>query len=263
MIADFTWPVAQEGWLECDGSDVNITTYGALFAVMTIQMNGTRSSGNNVITSLTSTTNMRVGYYIYGTGIPEDTTITLINSATQITISTNASSTGTSNVIVSPWRLGAGTIRLPNISAAGRFRRSRSSSTAVGQLQSSSNLSHTHTASGITGTQSANHTHTYSGSTGTESANHSHALTSTIGYRLFATGSGGVPGAVPPGYGGADFQVSLGGTGTESQAHSHAYSGTSSLNSGNHTHAISMTTDSTGSTETRPETIVVMTCVKT
>lgn len=93
MIADFCWPVVQDGWLECDGSDVNISTYGTLFAVMTIQGNGTRTNGSAVITSLASTTPMKVGYYIYGVGIAEDTTILSIDSATQVTMSANASST--------------------------------------------------------------------------------------------------------------------------------------------------------------------------
>ena len=60
MIADFTWPVVQSGWLELDGSDINTTTYAALYNVMTIQQNGTRTNGTGVITSLTSTANTKV-----------------------------------------------------------------------------------------------------------------------------------------------------------------------------------------------------------
>lgn len=255
MIADFTWPVVQDGWLECDGSDVNITTYGNLFSVMTIQMNGTRTNGSNVITSLSSTTNMRVGYYIYGIGIPEDTTITVINSGSQVTMSANASSSGTTTVIVSPWRLGSGVIRLPNLSAAGRFRRSRTASTKVGELQSSQNLSHTHSVSGTTSAISNDHTHFYSGSTGSESADHSHSYSyPTPTYAAALTGSS--LGYAVTGFTGAS-------TGGRSAAHTHAYSGSTGGVSANHTHTFSATSGASGSSEVRPESVVVMTCVKT
>lgn len=255
MIADFTWPVVQDGWLECDGSDINITTYGTLFAVMTIQQNGTRSSGNAVITSLTSTSNMKVGYYVYGVGIPEDTTILTINSATQITMSANASSTGTTTVIVSPWRMGAGTIRLPDLSAAGRYRRSRTSSTRVGELQDSQNLAHTHGVSGTTGSQSVNHTHTYSGSTGGFSSDHSHVYSfPTYSYNAALTGS-----SLGAAITGETTRTSSG----SSVNHTHSYSGTTSAESTSHTHSVSLTSASTGSSEARPSSVVVMTCVKT
>lgn len=255
MISDFTWPVVQDGWLECDGSDINITTYGTLFAVMTIQMDGTRTSGSSVITSLSSTSNMRVGYYIYGTGIPEDTTILSINSATQVTMSANASSTGTTTVIVSPWRMGVGTIRLPNLSAAGRYRRSKTASTRVGELQDSQNLAHTHGVSGNTGTQSVNHTHSYSGTTSSVSADHSHIYSfPTYTYNAALTGSS--LGAVITG----ETSRSTGGI---SSNHTHSYAGTSSAESTAHYHGISLTSASSGSSEARPSSIVVMTCVKT
>lgn len=255
MIADFSWPVVQEGWLECDGSDINITTYGALFSVMTIQQNGTRALGSQVITSLSSTAPMRVGYYIYGIGIPEDTTISSIDSSSQVTMSTSASSSGTTTVIVSPWRLGNGVIRLPNLSAAGRYRRSRTPSTSVGQLQSSQNLAHTHGVSATTGTESVGHTHGVSGNTGTESAGHTHGYTVRNGYAISASGGSSFDALLPSGTTQA--------TTTQSANHYHSFSVTSSDRSAAHTHSFSTTSASTGSAEVRPESIVVMTCVKT
>mgnify|MGYP001044715805 FL=1 len=253
MIADFSWPVVQEGWLECDGSDINITTYGALFSVMTIQQNGTRALGSQVITSLPSTTPMRVGYYIYGIGIPEDTTISSIDSSSQVTMSTSASSSGTTTVIVSPWRLGNGIIRLPNLSAAGRYRRSRTSTTKVGDLQATTNLAHTHAVTGNTGNDTPGHSHTYSGNTGVESNQHVHTYSGAL---------------VSAGYAANGVGTGFGGTGpsfttAERASHTHAYSGTTSLSSQNHTHPISFTSGSTGDSESRPNSIVVMTCVKT
>lgn len=252
MIADFAWPVVQEGWLECDGSDVNTTTYAALYAAMTIQMTGTRVSGNNVITSLSSTANMRVGYYVFGTGIPSGTTITTIDSSTQITLSTNVTSSGTSTVIVSPWLLNTGTIRLPDLSTAGRYRRARSSGTSVGQFQSSQNLAHTHGVSATTGSESATHAHAVSGTTGTESVNHTHSYPQYYASPCYQGGS-------LPGY----YPGSSSSTGAESAAHTHSFSVTSGANNASHTHSFSTTSTSSGSSEVRPETIVVMTCVKT
>ena len=258
MIADFTWPVVQDGWLECDGSDINSTTYGALFSVMTIQMNGTRVSSTNTITSLSSTSSMRVGYYIYGTGIPEDTTITTINSGTQITMSANASSSGTANVIVSPWRLGNGTIRLPDLSTAGKFRRSRSSSTVVGQSQDSQNQSHSHTYSGTTTDNSANHVHTYSGSTGTMSANATHSHSPSGGGAFYGTG-----GTLLNTADGNIFGLYASGTTTSVNLdHTHTYSGTTSGVSANHAHNFSGTSSVEGGSEARPSNLIVMTCVK-
>ena len=259
MIADFTWPVVQDGWLECDGSDINSTTYGALFSVMTIQMNGTRVSSTNTITSLSSTSSMRVGYYIYGTGIPEDTTIITINSGTQITMSANASSSGTANVVVSPWRLGNGTIRLPDLSTAGKFRRSRSSSTVVGQSQDSQNQSHSHTYSGTTTDNSANHVHTYSGSTGTMSANatHTHGL-SHSGIPFAGITGSGQPGGELNGYS-TPISVSVDSANIN---HTHSYSGTTSGVSANHAHNFSGTSSVEGGSEARPSNLIVMTCVK-
>lgn len=255
MISDFAWAEVQEGWLECDGSDINITTYGTLFAVMTIQGNGTRTNGSAVITSLSSTTPMRTGYYIYGTGIPEDTTILSIDSSTQVTMSANASSTGTTTVIVSPWRLGNGVIRLPNLSTAGRYRRSRTSTTKVGELQDSQNLAHTHTVSATTGTESVGHTHSFSGNTGLQSHSHTHGYSQAIN------------GSVLLDFTDADvfaFQTYTGAqTGFESTNHYHSFSGNTSDRSAAHTHSFSGTTASSGSTETRPTSIVLMTCVKT
>lgn len=249
MIADFAWPVVQEGWLECDGSDVNTTTYAALYAAMTIQMSGTRVSGSSVITSLSSTANMRVGYYVFGTGIPSGTTITTIDSSTQITLSTNVTSSGTSTVIVSPWLLNTGTIRLPDLSTAGRYRRSRTSSTAVGQNQTDLIKAHGHTG---TSDSAGSHSHTFSGTTGTESATHTHTYAIPTSGVNYLQGSSNPLSTVYPN--------TTSTTSGQSTLHTHNYSGTTSTQAG-HQHTFTTSTD--GGSETRPVSVVVMTCVKT
>lgn len=248
MIADFAAPVAPAGWLELDGSTISTSTYSALYGVMAIQSSGTRVNGSPTITSISSTSTFRVGYFIFGTGIPSGSTIVSIDSGTQVTISNNATSSGSAAFAVSPWLLNTGTIQLPDVTTAGRYRRSRTSTTSVGQIQSDQISSHTHT--GTTGTESATHTHTFSGNTGTDSNDHTHSSNN------FFTGSG-------PGVGGGGaFGTTLSSTTSgASSLHTHAYSGTTATQSANHTH--SFTTNSTGSSESRPVTLVVLTCVKT
>src|SRR5258706_927964 len=250
MIADFTWPVVQAGWLELDGSDINTTTYGALYSVMTIQMNGTRVNGSPIITSLSSTANMRVGYFAFGTGITSGTTILSIDSGTQITLSGNASSTGTSIVVTSPWLLNTGTIRLPDVSTAGRYRRSRTATTKVGLLQADQNQAHTHSLS-ATGTTDnpGNHTHVNTLSDPT----HTHGVSNgTIGsvaqqFNYANAGSqGGNPGTI---------QINAAATGIV----------INNVAAGGHTHTVTSTgtSGSIGGTEARPLSLIVMTCVKT
>ncbi len=256
MISDFCWAEVQDGWLECDGSDINITTYGTLFAVMTIQQDGTRTSASNVVTSIPSTAKLKVGYYVYGTGIPEDTTITVINSATQITMSANASSTGTATIIASPWRMGSGTIRLPDLTTAGRYRRSRTSSTRVGETQADAFGTHTHGVVGTTGQNSVSHTHGVAGYTGYETVDHTHSELYPTGAASATFGTGGIVGNIKDGIAGTQ-------TGGANANHQHYFSVTSGGASVNHTHDLNIMSAASGAFETRPLTIVVMTCVKT
>lgn len=250
MIADFTWPVVQAGWLELDGSTVSTTTYSALYSVMTIQQTGTRISASPIITSLTSTANMKAGYYVFGVGITAGTTILTVDSANQITMSGNAGSSGTATIIVSPWLLNSGTIKLPDLSTAGRYRRSRTSTTAVGQVQADQNQAHTHSVSGTTAVESVGHTH--SGTTSLQDSNHTHngGVSGSLGFYSSPGGATGVVQTVPVGL-----------TGVENQNHAHTF--TSGLASQSHTHTYSSTSGSNGGTEARPLSIVVMTCVKT
>lgn len=253
-IADFAWPVVQDGWLECDGSIISSATYPTLYSVMTIASSGTRTNGSPVITSIPSTTNFRVGYYVFGSGINSGTTILTIDSPTQITLSGNAASSGTSGFDVSPFLLNTGTIKLPDISTAGRFRRSRTATTSVGQVQADQNKAHTHLVSGSTGNQNANHVHAVSGVTGVENQDHSHI------YQLPVNSSNQTGGGAFPAQAGSFVNASSGGA---SNQHNHNISLTSGIENAVHSHAVSITSASEGGTETRPLAIVLMTCIKT
>lgn len=252
MVADFAAPVAPTGWLELDGSVISTATYSALFAVMSITSSGTRTNGSAVVTSIPSTASFKAGYYIFGTGIAAGTTILSVDSATQVTLSGNASSSGTSAFFVSPWAMNTGTVTLPDVTTAGKFRRSRTSTVHVGTAQSDQNKAHTHT--GTTGTESATHTHSVSGTTGAMSANASHTHTSNAPQNVTSSGGSNNDGGI------AIFQgtATINSTNTD---HTHSFSATSGNPSVTHTH--SFTTASDGGTEVRPSSLVLLTCIKT
>lgn len=58
----------------------------------TITRSGNRTSGSPIITGLSSTTEFRAGQFITGTGIPAQTKILSVDSASQITLTANATS---------------------------------------------------------------------------------------------------------------------------------------------------------------------------
>lgn len=69
----------------------------ATYAGTTLTLNpaGVTTSGSNIITSIPSTSAMTVGMVISGTGIPANTAIKSIDSAIQVHICNNATTTGT------------------------------------------------------------------------------------------------------------------------------------------------------------------------
>lgn len=121
MIASFAGPAAPTAWLKCDGAAVSRTTYADLFAYMVISQSGTRTSSSAVITGLTDTSDMQVGDPVGGTGIPASTTILTVDSGTQITLSANATSSGTDTVDVGAWGIGDGstTFNVPDYRGEG------------------------------------------------------------------------------------------------------------------------------------------------
>lgn len=243
MIADFAAPVAPTGWLELDGSTVSTTTFSALFSVMSISTSGTRSNGSPTVTSIPNTSTFKVGYFVFGTGITSGTTVLTIDSGTQITLSANATSGGSSTFAVSPWLLNTGTIKLPDFTTNGRYRRSRTSTTAVGQVQADSFASHSHPAA-LTGSTDSQGSHTHSVS----DPGHTHTVNN-----VYVFGAGGT------------VQGTTSGTGVINTTTVSNTTGIAINSGGAHTHSVttSGTTNSVGGTETRPLTMVVLTCVKT
>jgi microcystin-dependent protein len=124
---------------------------------------------------------------------------------------------------------------LPNFTNTGRFPRSSSGSLTVGTYQANQNLAHTHDGSGTTSTTGIDHTHPVTGTTGTESVVHSHSYLN-----------------------GASSGIQ------KSANHTHSFSVTSGTMNSNlsHNHTYSFTTTSNGGTEARPESAVVLMCIR-
>lgn len=104
-------------------------------------------------------------------------------------------------------------------------------------------VSHTHTFSATTGTESADHTH--SGTTGTESANHTHG-TGTGGSFLTGSASTGTTGW----NGGGNYTPVQPTANTATQSANHTHTFTTGGVSANHTHSVSGTTAASGSSGT-------------
>lgn len=248
MIAPFMTPVAPFGWLELNGAVLNTTTYPALTSALTLVHEGTRVSGQAVITALSSTSNLRVGYYAFGVGIASGTKILSIDSSSQITLSANASSTGTADITFSPWLLGLGTITLPDLTDRGYFLRSRSLNKDVGLFENDDVKPHNHTASGSTSIANAgSHQHSIS----IYDPGHSHGFFASIGTAGIAVSAGGVNIGLPA----TSSSTNLNYTGISASA----------LTSGDHSHSAttSVSVNNSSGNETRPYSMSVMYCVKT
>lgn len=108
MIFDYSGPVPPTGFLVAGGQAVSRSTYFNLFNATVIQQSGTLSSGSEVVTGLTSTANLNVGFPVSGTDINSGTTVSSIDSGTQIHISANALGNGTFTLTFAPNGVGDG-----------------------------------------------------------------------------------------------------------------------------------------------------------
>ncbi len=104
------------GWLYCDGSAINRLTYPSLFAAITYLQTGATTNTSPIVTGLSDTSEMFVGMNVTGAGIPINTSILTVNSATQITL--NANATASASVAIRFYLHGDGdgstTFNLPN-----------------------------------------------------------------------------------------------------------------------------------------------------
>lgn len=152
----------QTGWYYCDGSNKNRVTDVNLFNAITIRQSGATTSGSPIVTGLSDTTNggstpISPGMPVSGTGIPAAAVILSVDSATQVTLSANATVSATSPMVFAPYGVGDGstTFGLPNrvFIAVGRDNASGSASnvTQVSTTITTSNASPTATVGSATG----------------------------------------------------------------------------------------------------------------
>jgi hypothetical protein len=150
---------------------------------------------------------------------------------------------------------GGTTFTLPNAYATGRFPRSRTATVAAGTAQANTVGPHTHPdVTPTTAAETQEHTHGVSGTTGVDSPDHTHNV--TVGAWNNSTTGGG------------SFTINSGattvGTGGANQRHQHSFSVTSGGRSATHNHTVTVSTPAnTGTTETRPEALSVVLCIKT
>jgi len=78
-----------------DGTKWNLYAFSEISIELTDSQNGTTTNGSAVITGLADTSQLIVGMEVSGTGIPGGATISSINSVTQVTLSANATASGT------------------------------------------------------------------------------------------------------------------------------------------------------------------------
>lgn len=109
---------APTGYLLCYGQAVSRSTYSALATAITITDTGDTTISTNTVTNISDTSAMRAGMAIEGTGIPASTTISSVDSGTQITLSQNATANG-SGVTLTVYPFGAGdgstTFNIPDL----------------------------------------------------------------------------------------------------------------------------------------------------
>lgn len=109
---------APTGYLFCYGQAVSRSTYSTLETAITITDTGNTTISTATVSNISDTSGMRAGMAIEGTGIPASTTISSVDSGTQITLSQNATASGTGVTIqVFPFGAGDGstTFNIPDL----------------------------------------------------------------------------------------------------------------------------------------------------
>lgn len=171
-IMPFAGLSVPDGWLECDGSAKNRSDFSALFSVLSATRTGTTTNGSAIVTGLSSTSDIQVGFQVSGTGIPAGAKVAAIASGSSITLSTSATASGSPTLVFTAWGAGDGstTFNIPDLR-----RRTLVGSGGTGTVTLGSALGNT----------GGSETHTL---IGTEMPVHSHQLANRIMFALLASG---------------------------------------------------------------------------
>ncbi|RME58181.1 hypothetical protein D6779_07060 [Candidatus Parcubacteria bacterium] len=87
VVFPFVGPTPPADYLECNGAAVSRTTYNLLFSALTTTFTGNNTANSAIVSGIGSTSHMAPGMFVEGPGVPVGTTISTVDSATQITLS--------------------------------------------------------------------------------------------------------------------------------------------------------------------------------
>jgi hypothetical protein len=146
-----SWPskaTLPSKFMEMNGDAIARADYSTALGVLTITQTGTLTDTSAVVTGLSDTTKLDAGSDIEGVGVPAGTTISTIDSGTQITMSQAATASGENSLQFFPYGNGdaSTTFNLPDTEATGAFIRHFKSGTsaAIGTKQDHAMQAHVH-----------------------------------------------------------------------------------------------------------------------
>jgi microcystin-dependent protein len=234
-VAFFATVSPPTGYLAANGATVSRTTYSTLFNASTIQLTGTVTSGSNVITATNITpASSWVGMPISGPGIPLAATISAVGSTTITLAGGNATATTAgATVAVCPFGVGDGatTFAVPDL--RGKFPRGWDNGAGVdtgrvfGTYQADAYASHNH------GVTDPTHVHSYT------DPGHSHLGGVNDGIAVTPSAGSGYANST-----------------------SSAYTGAADVGIAIQYNATGITTQASGSTETRAKNVALLACIK-
>lgn len=91
-----------------DGSAISRAAYPKLFAALCPTRSGTTATGTNVVSGLSTTTDLYVGMPVEGAGIPAGTTVSGITSGSSVNLSANATASATVPITLFYYGYGSG-----------------------------------------------------------------------------------------------------------------------------------------------------------
>jgi len=108
-MLDFTGITAPAGFIKGIGQTLVRADYPTLFPAVSKTLAGNLTNTSPIITGLASTTDLEAGLFASGVGVPVGAKILTVDSATQVTLTANATSTQTpGSIVFSSWALGDG-----------------------------------------------------------------------------------------------------------------------------------------------------------